>query len=137
MALYTIFAWTAIVLIGGAYYWLYIRREPLPVHLLGLAARNEIEPSATEDTSIAAPEKRKRKSAVSKRRLPALQTNELITGGSEISTDDGEPDPNHGKSTQTEQVHDEGAGVASNRSLKGMVLSAASPLTCSSCRAFS
>jgi hypothetical protein len=117
MALYTIFAWTAIVLVGGAYYWLYIRREPLPMHLLGLAARNEAEPSTAEDTSVAGSEKRKRKSAVSKRRSPALQTNELITGGSEISTDDGEADPNHGKSTQ--QVHDEGIGLASNRPLKG------------------
>lgn len=126
MALYTIFAWTAIVLVGGAYYWLYIRREPLPVHLLGLAARNEAEPSTAEDTAIAAPEKRKRKSAVSKRGSPALQTNELITGGSEISTDDGQPDPDQGKSTQ--QVHDEGAGLASNRHLKGMVLIATCPL---------
>ena len=132
MALYTVFAWTAIVLVGGAYYWLFIRREQLPTHLLGLSARSEAQYGTAEDTAIPNSEKRKRKSAVSKRRSPTLQTTELITGGSEIIADD-HSDLNHGKSVQLE-----GVGLASNGQLKSMTPVAACQLIgFSRCRAFS
>ena len=119
MALYTVFAWTAIVVVGGAYYWLYIRRE-VPKDFLGLSKQTEAKSSSTEDTSIASSQKQKRKPPVSKRRSAALQTNELLTGGREISGNDREHDPDHANSTQ--QVHDEGVGLASNRQLKGIIL---------------
>jgi len=119
MALYTVFAWTAIIIVGGAYYWLYIRREPFPSHLLGLSTGTEAESSTTEATSIASSQKQKRKPPVSKRRSAALQTNEPLTGGRDIIADDNEHDPDHAKSTQ--QVHDEGIGLAANRQLNGII----------------
>ena len=127
MAVYTVFAWTAIVIAAGAYYWLCIRREPFPSHLLGLSTGTEAKSSTTEATSIAPSQKQKRKAPVSKRRSAPFQANEPLTGGCEISADDNQHDPGHAKSTQ--HVHDERIGLAANRQMKGIILFPSQPCT--------
>jgi hypothetical protein len=118
MALYTVFAWTAIVIAGGAYYWIYIRQESLPLHLLGFSHK-----SATQDIAAAAnapgalSHKRKRKSPAVKKRPVTLQTNELIAGKSVSNADESEAEQRPAKSTQ--QIQDESAGVAEKKALKG------------------
>src|SRR5271170_3474477 len=113
MALYTIFAWTAIVIAGGAYYWVYIRQAPLPIHLLGITSKPHSRESTAEGISLNTSQKRKRKATPSsKKRGGASQTNELFTGQGGISESEEET-----KSTQ--QVQDEKAGRAENKSLKG------------------
>jgi hypothetical protein len=64
MALYTIFAWIAVVIAGGAYYWIYIRREPVPFHLFGLTAKAT---SAPEDIVRTNPRRRKHREAPKRR----------------------------------------------------------------------
>ena len=115
MALYTIFAWTAIVIAGGAYYWIYIRQAPFPTHLFGISSRSHSQESPAEGISAASSQKRKRKAGASKRRTAASQTNELFTGTSGMSADDSEDEV---KSSQS--VQDERAGLAENRALKGI-----------------
>src|SRR5271156_2652924 len=88
MALYTIFAWTAIVIAGAAYYWIYIRQAPLPAHLLGLSSKPHSRESTAEGIALTSPQKRKRKIAPGKKRSVAAQTNELIAGTIGISGDE-------------------------------------------------
>lgn len=116
MALYTVFAWTAIVIAGGAYYWVYIRQEPLPLHLLGLSQKPANRGIAADNGAVAS-QKRKRKSPAVKKRPVTLQTNELFAGISGMSADESEIEQRPTKSTQ--QMQDEGAGLAENRALKG------------------
>jgi hypothetical protein len=114
MALYTIFAWTAIVIAGGAYYWLYIRQAPFPSQFLGVSSRPHSRESTAEGVST---QKRKRKSGAPKRRPITSQTNELLTGTSGISGDESDIEGRQTKSRQ--QVQDERAGLAENKTLKG------------------
>jgi hypothetical protein len=125
MALYTIFAWTAIVIVGGAYYWLYIREAPFPSHLLGLPSKPHSRESTVEGLAVTSPQKRKRKTGAFKRRLATSQTNELFAGTSGLSAEESEDETRRGKSTQ--QVHDEQVGLAENESLKGNYLDMLSP----------
>jgi hypothetical protein len=121
MALYTIFAWTAVVIIGGAYYWIYIRQAPLPTHLLGVASNSHSHGSTTEELSVvsssSSSQKRKRKTGGAKRRPAASQKNELVLGTSGISADESN---NEAKSGQ--QIQEERKGVAENKSLKSIFL---------------
>src|SRR5271170_1930266 len=112
MVLYTIFAWTAIVIAGGIYYWLYIRQETFPTHLLGLSPNPHSRESTAEGLLAASSQKRKRKPGAPKRRPAASQTNELFAGTSGIS-DESEIDERKTKSTQ--QIQDESAGLAENK----------------------
>jgi hypothetical protein len=114
MALYTIFAWTAIVIAGGAYYWVYIRQAPFPTHLLGISSTPPSPESTASGMSVTSPQKRKRKTATSKRRSATSQSNELLTGTDGMSAYDGEA-----KISSTQQGYDERAGLAENKSLKG------------------
>jgi hypothetical protein len=118
MALYTVFAWTAIVIAGGAYYWVYIRKEPFPVHLLGLA-KPGTEQSLTESIPGSPSQKRKRKGAAQKKRQVKSQTNQLITGTSGASAEEIDTEQRQTKSIQ--QVQDERMGRAENKSLKGIM----------------
>jgi len=84
MALYTIFAWTAIVVAGGAYYWIYVRREPIPLHLLGLTPK---APSPSGEIPSANTRKRKQKEVLKRRtqppsdqRLPSSSHAESVEG---------------------------------------------------------
>ena len=52
MALYTIFAWTAVVIVAGAYYWIYIRKAPLSSHLLGVTSSPHSRDSTVEGLSV-------------------------------------------------------------------------------------
>jgi hypothetical protein len=113
MALYTIFAWTAIVIAGAAYYWIYIRQAPLPAHLLGLSSKPHSRESTADEIGLAGPTKRKRKTAPNKKRPVVAQTSELIAGTNGISGD--ESDEGAAKS----QVQDERRGVVQLKSLKG------------------
>jgi hypothetical protein len=114
MALYTIFAWTAIVIAGGAYYWIYIRQAPLPAHLLGLSSKLHSRESTEEGIALAAPTKRKRKTVPNKKRPVVAQTNELIAGTDGVSGDESE------EVAAKLQVQDERCGVVKPKSLKGM-----------------
>src|SRR5208282_1703465 len=125
MALYTIFAWTAVLIVGGAYYWIYIRQAPLPTHLRGVTSSSHSRDSTIEGPSVAAAsssssssssQKRKRKTGSAKRPT-ASQTNELFTGTSGKSADETN---NEAKSRQ--QIQDERKGVAENESLKSIFL---------------
>jgi hypothetical protein len=108
MSLYTVFAWAAIVIAGGTYYWVYIRQSPLSV---GLFQKANARKSLGESSSVS--QKRKRKSAAPKQRT-AFQTNELLAGTSGISADESEGDA---KSRQ--QVQDETTGLAERKELLG------------------
>ena len=119
MALYTMVAWTAIVIVGGAYYWIYIRQAPFPIHLLRIASTSYSGDSAVEGTSVvsssssSSSQKRKRKTGSSKRRPAASQKNEPFTRTSGINS----AETNNGaKSTQ--QIQDERKGLAENKNLK-------------------
>ena len=116
MALYTVFAWTAIVVAGGAYYWIYIRQEPIPFHLLGLSQKPATRGTAADNVAVSS-QKRKRKNPAVKRRPVTSQTNELIAGTSSINADDSELEQRPVKSTQHTQ--DESVGLAENKALKG------------------
>ena len=114
MGLYTVFAWTAIVIAGGAYYWVYIRQAPLPTHLVGLSQKPSPRQSHGDGSSSSSAQKRKRKSGAPKSRTAVLQTNELVAGASGVSADESED-------TQTksmQQLQDEAVGRAENE-LKG------------------
>ena len=114
MALYTIFAWTAIVIAGGAYYWIYIRQAPLPAHLLGLSSKLHSRESTAEGIALAAQTKRKRKAVPNKKRPVVAQTNELIAGTNGVSGDESD------EGTAKLQIQDERGGVVEPKSLKGM-----------------
>src|SRR5271167_5185391 len=113
MALYTIFAWTAIVIAGGAYYWVYIRQAPFPTHLLGISSTPS--ESTAAGISVTSPQKRKRKTGTYKRGLAASQSNGLLTGTDSMGAYNAEA-----KTSSTQQGHDERAGLAENKSLKGI-----------------
>src|SRR5438046_1272878 len=116
MALYTICAWTAIVIVGGAYYWVYIRQAPFPIHLFGITSTSHSRDSTAEGTSVVSSspsQKRKRKTGGSKRRPAASQTNELFT-----STSGGSAHETNNAAKSTQQIQDERKGLAENRSLK-------------------
>lgn len=117
MALYTIFAWTAIVIAGGAYYWIYIRQEPLPIHLLGISQKPATQGFGVDSGSNIPSHKRKRKSPAIKKRPVTLQTNELVVGTSCVSADGSEAEQRPGKSSH--QVQDESVGLAENKASKG------------------
>jgi hypothetical protein len=111
MSLYTVFAWAAIVIAGGTYYWVYIRQNPLSVaHFQKANARQSLGENRSDS------QKRKRKSTAPKQRT-ALQTNELLAGTSGISADESEGDAVPAKSRQ--QVQDETAGRAERKELLG------------------
>jgi hypothetical protein len=80
MVLYTVFAWTAVVIAGGVYYWVYVRQEPLPGRFLGIssAARDAAASSASSS------QKRKRKSGASKRQGAEGQANESLVATTTI-----------------------------------------------------
>ena len=118
MALYTVFAWTAIVIGGGAYYWVYIRKEPFPVHLLGFA-KPATEQSSAETISGSPSQKRKRKGAAPKKRQVTSQTNQLLTGTSGVSADESDTEKRQTKSIQ--QAQDERMGRTENKNLKGIM----------------
>jgi len=117
MALYTIFAWTAIVIAGGAYYWIYIRQEPLPIHLLGILTKPATQGFGVDSGSNIPSHKRKRKSPAIKKRPVTLQTDELVVGTSCVSADANEAGQRPAKSRQ--QVEDESAGLAESSASKG------------------
>jgi hypothetical protein len=111
MALYTVFAWTAIVLAGGAYYWIYIRRQPLPIHLLGLSP----SPTTSIGDSSSSATSRKRKKEASKHRPPLPQTSKLSFGasGNQPGNDGNEPH---------DQVSVQNLGNASAQGSKSMLI---------------
>ena len=117
MALYTIFAWTAIVIAGGAYYWIYIRQEPLPVHLLGVSHNPATQSFGVGSGSNIPSQKRKRKSAAVKKRPVTLQTNDLVVGTRSLGADDDSEAEQRPASTQ--QVQDMSAGLSEDKTLKG------------------
>ena len=117
MALYTVFAWTAIVIAGGAYYWVYIRQEPLPIHLLGLSQKAATQDAVADNASGASSQKRKRRTPAVKKGPVASQTNELVAGTSGISADESEVERRAAKSSQQKQ--DERVGLTENKALKG------------------
>jgi len=112
MALYTIFAWTAIVIAGAAYYWIYIRQAPLPAHLLGLSSKPHSRESTAEGNALSSPQKRKRKVASTKKRPVVAQTNELVAGTIGISGDESD------EGAKSHVVQDERGGVVEPKSLK-------------------
>jgi len=114
MALYTIFAWTAIVIVGAAYYWIYIRHAPLPAHLIGLSSKPHSRDSTTEEIALTGPTKRKRKTVPAKKRPVVAQTNELIASTNGISGDESD----EGGASKS-QVQEERRGVVQLKSLKG------------------
>jgi hypothetical protein len=118
MALYTVFAWTAIVIAGGAYYWVYIRGEPFPTHLLGTSPHST--DSTAEEISISSSQKRKRKSLPSRKRVAPPQSNEFLARVGGISADESEGEPLQAKSSK--QVQDGRTGLAENKSLKGILI---------------
>jgi hypothetical protein len=117
MALYTVFAWTAIVIAGGAYYWIYIRQAPFPIHLFGLSSNAGDEKSVVDSITGSPSQKRKRKGPAPKRRQVTSQTNDLITGTSRVSADESETE-----TRSTQQIQDEKMGSVENKSLKGMLI---------------
>lgn len=118
MALYTIFAWTAIVIAGAAYYWIYIRQAPLPAHLLGLSSKPHSRESTAEGIALPSQQKRKRKIAPGKKRSLAAQTNELIAGTIGISGDESD----EGATAKSQVVQDERGGAVEPKALKGTFL---------------
>ena len=120
MVLYTIFAWTAIVLAGAAYYWVYIRRAPLPTPLLTLSSQPLSRESAAEGVSASSSQKRKRKGITSRKRPAVALINDLLAGPSGISTDESEEDETR-KAKSSQRAQDERAGLIENRALKGML----------------
>jgi|SRR5579862_5149811 hypothetical protein len=116
MALYTVFAWTAVVIAGGAYYWIYIRREPLPIHFLGILQKPATPGFGVDSGSNIPSHKRKRKSPAIKKRPVTLQTDELV-GTRCVSADGNEAEQRPAKSRQ--QVQDESAGLAESSASKG------------------
>jgi len=85
MGLYTIFAWTAVVIAGGAYYWVYIRGQPLPTHLLSLTSSPSQEQiPISEDDVTSGSQKRKRKASGSSKRSRGSNANELATSASAL-----------------------------------------------------
>jgi len=115
MVLYTIFAWTAVVVAGAAYYWLYIRKTPLSTSLLGLSGPHSRELSAQGIGSPTA-QKRKRKTAAPKRRVASLQTSGLFSGASGVSGDESDDEAARIKSQQ--QLQDERRGIAETKALR-------------------
>jgi hypothetical protein len=110
MGLYTVFAWTAIVIAGGAYYWVYIRQGPV----LGRGPqKTSARQSLAESSSSPAP-KRKRKGGAAKQRT-VQQTNDLFVGVGGVSADESEGDVLKTKSRQ--QVQDERPGRAEKNGL--------------------
>lgn len=102
------------MIVGGAYYWVYIRHAPFPTHLLGISSRPQSRESIAAGISVTSSQKRKRKTGTSRRRPSASQTNKLFTGTDRTSDYDGEAEP-----SSTQQGYDERAGLAENKSLKG------------------
>ena len=115
MVLYTIFAWTAVVVAGAAYYWLYIRRAPLSTSVLGLTGTHSRESSSQGITSPTS-QKRKRKTAAPKKRVASLQTSGLFSGTSTVIDDESEDEGSNIKSSQ--QLQDEKRGLAEAKGLR-------------------
>ena len=118
MALYTIVAWTAIVIAGGAYYWIYVRQAPFPTRLLGVTSSSHSLDPKSEGVSVASsssPQKRKRKTGGAKRRTAASQTSELLTGASEVRADE-----SNNEAKPRQQIQDERKEVVEKTSLKSI-----------------
>ena len=115
MVLYTIFAWTAVVVAGAAYYWLYIRKAPLSTSLLGLSGPHSRE-SSSQGIGSPTSQKRKRKTVAPKRRVASLQTSGLFSGTSGVSGDESEDEGSRIKSQQ--QLQDERRGIAETKALR-------------------
>lgn len=97
MVLYTVFAWTAIVVAGATYYWVYIRRQPLPTHLLGLAPKPI---SSVIDTPSSTTRKRKQKETLKRRTTPSQTNNsDPIEDESTLKDKTGPANPQSAKST--------------------------------------
>lgn len=113
MALYTVLAWTAIVIAGGAYYWICVRRNPVPTHLLKYSPQLHSRGFTTDRISVTSSQKRKRKTTSSRKRSAVSQTNDLMQID---STSADETEDSYTKPSQ--QVQEE-SGIAPNKPLSG------------------
>ena len=117
MVLYTIFAWTAIVIAGGVYYWVYIREAPFPAHLLEFFTKPHSQTSTGEGISVASSQRRKRKTGAPKQRSGTSPTKELFT--STFRTTAVVDSDNEDRQTKfTEQIQEESAEVVEEKPLK-------------------
>ena len=106
------------MIVGGAYYWIYIRQAPLPTHLLGITPSSHSGDSTNEGVSVASSssssQKRKRKTGGAKTRPAASQTNDGTSG---ISADE-----SNSEAKSRQQIQDERKGLGEKKSLKSNFL---------------